>query len=93
MKGGYVVEVSRISSKGQITIPKAIRELLNLNEGDRVAFIEENGKIVITKASLVALRELQDALSKEAQEEGITEEELLNELDVVREEMFNERKK
>ncbi|MEW6697865.1 MAG: AbrB/MazE/SpoVT family DNA-binding domain-containing protein [Bacillota bacterium] len=87
------MEVSRISSKGQITIPKAIRELLNLNEGDRVAFIEENGKIVITKASLVALRELQDALSKEAQEEGITEEELLNELDVVREEMFNERKK
>lgn len=87
------MEVSRISSKGQVTIPKSIRELLNLNEGDRVAFIEDNGKVVITKASLIALRELQDALSKEAQEKGITEQELLKELEAVREEMWNERKK
>jgi AbrB family looped-hinge helix DNA binding protein len=67
-KEGRDVEISRISSKGQVTIPKSIRELLNLNEGDRVAFIEEEGKIVISKANLIALRELQDALSKEAQE-------------------------
>jgi hypothetical protein len=32
---------------------------------------------VITKASLIALHELQDALSKEAREKGITEEDLL----------------
>ncbi len=87
------MEVSRISSKGQVTIPKSIRELLNLNEGDRVAFIEDNGKVVISKASLIALHELQDALSKEAREKGITEEDLLKELEVVREEMWNERKK
>jgi AbrB family looped-hinge helix DNA binding protein len=87
------MEVSRISSKGQVTIPKSIRELLKLNEGDRVAFLEENGKVIITKASLIALRELQDVLSKEAQEKGITEEEVLRELETVREEMWNERKK
>lgn len=87
------MEVSRISSKGQVTIPKTIRELLNLNEGDRVAFLEENGKIMITKASLIALNELQVALSKEAKEKSISEEELLNELKAVREELWNERKK
>lgn len=87
------MEVSRISSKGQVTIPKTIRDLLNLNEGDRVAFLEDNGKIIITKASLIALRELQDALSTEAQEKGITEKDLLNELEAVREKMWNERKK
>lgn len=87
------MEVSRISSKGQVTIPKTIRELLNLNEGDRVAFIEDDGKVVITKASLIALRELQHVLSKAAQEKNLTEEDLLNELEVVREEMWNERKK
>ena len=87
------MEISRISSKGQVTIPKAIRDILKLNEGDRVAFLQDNGKVVITKASLIALRELQDALSTEAQEKGITEQDLLNELDVVREEMWNERKK
>ncbi|GAX92044.1 AbrB/MazE/SpoVT family DNA-binding domain-containing protein [Effusibacillus lacus] len=87
------MEVSRISSKGQVTIPKSIRDRLELNEGDRVAFIEENGKVVITKASLVALRNLQDALSKEAKEKGITEEDLLEELKKVREEMWNEQNK
>lgn len=87
------MKVSRISSKGQVTIPKTIRELLNLNEGDRVAFLEENGKIMITKASLIALNELQDALSKEAKEKSISEEELLNELKAVRKELWNERKK
>lgn len=87
------MEISRISSKGQVTIPKPIRELLKLNEGDRVAFLEEDDKVIITKASLIALRELQDAISKEARERGITEENLLNELKTVREEMWNERKK
>jgi antitoxin PrlF len=87
------MEISRISSKGQVTIPKPIRDLLRLNEGDRVAFLEDNGKVIITKASLIALRELQDALGTEAQEKGLTEEDLLRELEVVREEMWNERKK
>lgn len=85
------MEVSRISSKGQVTIPKSIREILNLSEGDRVAFIEENGKVVITKASLVALRDLQETMSKEAMQQGITEQDLLDELKNVREEMWNER--
>ena len=29
---------ARMTSKGQITIPKAVREALNLGEGDRVVF-------------------------------------------------------
>ena len=87
------MEVSRISSKGQVTVPKSIRNLLNLAEGDRVAFIEENGKVIITKASLIALRQLQNEISREADEKGITEQDLLNDLKNVREEMWNERKK
>lgn len=87
------MEVSRISSKGQVTVPKSIRNLLNLSEGDRVAFIEENGKVVITKASLIALRQLQNEISRAADEKGITEKDLLCDLETVREEMWNERKK
>lgn len=67
--------------------------MLNLTEGDRVAFIEENGKIIITKANLTALRQLQEAISQEADEKGIMEEELLNDLESIREEMWNEQKK
>ncbi|GAB3808095.1 AbrB/MazE/SpoVT family DNA-binding domain-containing protein [Virgibacillus kimchii] len=87
------MEVSRISSKGQVTVPKSIREKLKLDEGDRVAFIEDNGKIVITKASILALRELQKDIGQEADKQGITEQDLQLELEKVREEMWNERTK
>ncbi|WP_236006261.1 AbrB/MazE/SpoVT family DNA-binding domain-containing protein [Paradesulfitobacterium ferrireducens] len=87
------MEVSRVTSKGQITIPKAVRERLNLTEGDKVAFIEKDGNIVITKSSIIALRDFFDSISKEAQDRGITEEELLNDLEQVREELWNEQKK
>jgi transcriptional regulator, AbrB family len=36
------IEVLRVTSKGQITIPKAVRERLNLSEGDKVTFIEKD---------------------------------------------------
>lgn len=59
------MEISRLTSKGQVTIPKAIRERLNLEEGDKVAFIEdESGKIVITSSSVIALREFLGSMEK-----------------------------
>lgn len=87
------MEVSRVTSKGQITIPKAVRDRLKLTEGDKVAFIEKDGNIVITKSSIIALRDFFDSMSKDVQDRGITEEELLNDLEKVREEMWNEQKK
>ena len=81
------MEVSRVTSKGQITIPKAVRERLNLTEGSKVAFIEKDGNVFITKSSVVALRDFLDSMSAEAQAKGITEEELLNDLEQVREEI------
>lgn len=40
-----VTSVSRISSKGQITLPAEIRRALNLREGDRVVFqVSDDGK-------------------------------------------------
>ena len=39
---------STITSKGQITIPKAVRDELGLREGDRVAFrVLEDGRVVV----------------------------------------------
>lgn len=79
------MELSRVSAKGQVTVPKAIRERLHLREGDRVAFVEEDGQVVLTKASVVALRSLQETLQREAEAQGLTEEDLLRELVRARE--------
>ncbi len=38
---------SKISSKGQVTIPQRVRIKLGLRAGDRVEFVEENGRIVV----------------------------------------------
>lgn len=38
-----------ITSKGQVTLPKPIRDRLNLKAGDRIAFsMEDNGRLVVT---------------------------------------------
>lgn len=38
---------SIIGRRGQMTVPRAIRRLLNLEEGDRVAFIQRGEEVVI----------------------------------------------
>lgn len=38
-----------ITSKGQITIPKEIRDRLGLQQGDQIDFVAENGMVVIRK--------------------------------------------
>ena len=46
------MSTAMITSKGQITIPKAIRDRLGVHPGDRVEFIElENGVFQLVAAS------------------------------------------
>jgi antitoxin PrlF len=41
---------ARITSKGQITIPKPVREALNLGEGDQVVFrVIEGGRAILAR--------------------------------------------
>jgi antitoxin PrlF len=41
---------SRITAKGQTTVPRAVRERLRLRPGDSVAYVEEGGRIMLVKA-------------------------------------------
>jgi antitoxin PrlF len=85
---------ARLTSKGQITIPKTVRQSLNLEEGDRIIFIEEeDGKMVVKKGALVVFDEFANAISQEAKEKGITEDEMMAELKKVRKELWDERNK
>ena len=43
------MEFAKISSRGQITIPKTIREAADLREGDVIAFEIEGDRLVVRK--------------------------------------------
>lgn len=40
---------SKITAKGQITLPKPVREILNVREGDEVLFLYRDGRITIER--------------------------------------------
>ena len=55
-----------LTSKGQTTIPKEVRDHLALRPGDRMAFvIEEDGRVVLEAATL-SIRDLKGIVPKPA---------------------------
>lgn len=52
-KGKYAFFVAKVSSKGQITIPHEIREMLNATHmGDLIGFEKKGEEIVIKRVSI-----------------------------------------
>ena len=45
-----------LSSKGQITVPKAIREILHVNNGDSLAFYIEDNEVKLTSTSNLQIK-------------------------------------
>ena len=69
------MELAKVTSKGQITIPIEIRKKLGIKEGSKVLFLEEAGRIYLTNSSMEALREAQQAFEGEAERIGLKNEE------------------
>ena len=44
------MDTAKVMSKGQVTIPKRIRDLLNLENGDYVTFIVDEWRIQIVNS-------------------------------------------
>lgn len=42
---------SKITAKGQLTLPKPVREVLGVTAGDRVRFVVENGVVTVEGAT------------------------------------------
>ncbi len=78
------MELAKVTSKGQITIPVDIRKKLGIKNGDKLLFLEEAGRIYILNSSMNALREAQMAFSGEAERVGIKDDndiiEMINEI-------------
>ena len=96
------VKISRLTVKGQMTLPKECREKLGVGPGDYIALLEVDEGILIKKANILtethagkALRETDLAFGKAAKKRGLTEEQLEQEieddLEEIRSEMYKEK--
>ena len=87
------MELAKITMRGQITIPVEIRKKLSVKDGDKVIFIEENGRIIIENAAMIALKNAQDAFAGEAERLGLkTEQDIVDLVKEVRREIWEERR-
>ena len=71
---------SSVTTKGQVTIPAELREKLGIKPGDRVGFVEINGKVeiqrqenrisaafgIIKAKKGVSLKQMEDAIGRGA---------------------------
>ena len=86
------MNLARITTKGQITIPIEIRRKLGVKEGDKVVFLENEGKVMIENSAKIALRELQEAMRGEAEKAGVyTDEDVVDLCKEVRREIAEEK--
>lgn len=63
-----------VTYKGQITLPKAVREQLGLQPGDRVSFRAIEGGVIVVEADTVDLMELKGAMRP--RKHGVTVEQM-----------------
>ena len=88
------MELAKITSKGQITLPISIRRILNLKDGDKVAFIEKNGEYVLVNPVSLAVDNVREAFKIQAKKQNLkNEDDVVNMVKEVREEIKQEHKR
>ena len=83
MANNTFIDNAKVMSKGQVTIPKDIRDILGVSFGDRVTFVVENGSVRIINSAIYAMERLQKQMEGEALKAGLNSEESV--VDLVRE--------
>ncbi|MDR3332572.1 MAG: AbrB/MazE/SpoVT family DNA-binding domain-containing protein [Synergistaceae bacterium] len=69
------MELAKITSKGQITLPIEIRRRLRLKDGDKIAFIEMGSQIVVANPIAIAIKDVQEVFAGEAERLELKDEE------------------
>lgn len=77
------IDNAKVMAKGQITIPKDIRDILGISCGDRVTFVVENGNVRLINSAVYAMQMLQSQMSGEAENTKLTTDEAV--MDLVKE--------
>ena len=83
-----IVDNAKVMAKGQITLPKDVRDFLKLNTGDRVTLICEDDRVILMNSAVYAMKVLQSEMAGAAKAAGIdTEEDIMDLVKEVRAEI------
>ena len=75
MPANAFVDNAKVMAKGQITIPKDVREILGVSNGDRVSFVVEGNTVRLVNSAVYAMQVLQSEMRGEAERTGLTSDE------------------
>lgn len=82
------MEVAKLSSKGQITIPVSVRNKLQLKAGDKIVILEENGRFYLENSALMAFGRISKEFENSAKEAGFdTEDDMQEYMKEIRKEV------
>ncbi len=83
MSANAFVDNAKVMAKGQVTIPKDVREVLGVTSGDRISFIVEGNTVRIVNSAIYAMQVLQKEMEGEAERAALTSDEDV--MDLVKE--------
>ena len=64
MFANVFVDNAKVMAKGQITIPKDVRKVLGVENGDRVSFIVDGADVRLVNSAVYAMQMLQKELMR-----------------------------
>jgi len=68
------MELAKVTTKGQITIPVAIRKRLGVKNGDKLLFVDRPEGVFMVNSTMMALEKIGRAFEGEAERLGLETE-------------------
>ncbi|MBI3979300.1 MAG: AbrB/MazE/SpoVT family DNA-binding domain-containing protein [Chloroflexi bacterium] len=84
------IKFVRIQEKGQVTLPATVRRKLGLRKGDVVAVTQTDDGVLITPATVIAVKAL-DRIGEVLREKGASLDELIESGREIRCELIKEK--
>ena len=74
-----IEDMVKVSSKGQIVIPKCVRERLGVRPGEKLLVLSRDGEILLRKTEEVSIEEIAEKIERHTKEECIDVDKLVDE--------------
>ena len=73
-----LIEMGKISARGQVTIPTEIREKMHLKEGQKILFVLSGDTLMVKKVNTATFAEITKPLKEAAKKSGLKEEDVVD---------------